>query len=458
MSGSFTLVHDHSTKFKRISSSMFKSVQAASVESDSETVHEPYLERACVLPVAVAHQDLHEDDIALPDDPTNAAGNILPAVHSPPRTSSSVASVTIDAETAANPGPSTDPVKQSDSAGTLGLHTSSLSLYSVQSDKSDISASASLPLQSESTRSLSRRATDGSFASINHPPTRDRRFALRRQAIYAEYGFQIAYPESDSEGPSRPREHGDPQAPTSSSSQPTLKKGHPGRSASAYVFSASAPHPTWSASTSGASLNSVIDAYAGSGTSSSSVRALGALPDLPHPHVSGSGSDTSLYLAQGDDKLDRLSVHAELLASDRNPLLDSGIVLKTSTPPLVLKKKSSQSQRSLPSCSFSPSTSTTSTAAVNGSAHRPSSFAAYSGPSTSNPDCTLEPWAPLQVVKRDSTDPLVLCVSVSPSDRVERLALWEEDRGHHPIVEALLREVDRAMEEWRRAVTVAAYF
>ena len=64
----------------------------------------------------------------------------------------------------------------------------------------------------------------------------------------------------------------------------------------------------------------------------------------------------------------------------------------------------------------------------------------------------------MQVVKRDSTDPLVLCVSVSPSDRVERLALWEEDRGHHPIVEALLREVDRAMEEWRRAVTVAAYF
>lgn len=468
ISGSFTLVHEQSSrKSNRLSSSMFELLSSPILESfhnkamEQEDVHAAPVEVGSASTLA----NISNADDALPDELSARSHdhdshplllpsqNLDPPVEYNPYPPSS------------NQQPSRESVKQSDSTDSMSLQNSSLSIYSVHS--SDCAeqvppSESSHYSHSESTRSLSRRTTGGSFMSYGTPSMKDRRFAIRRQAIYAEYGFEITLPESNSRAALlrqqlRESAHARPPLPgdraTISPSVSRLRKGHTARSASEYAFSASAPRSAWSASTSGASLNSVIEAYTGTDAGDGYAHA-----DLTYP--SGSSSCMALNLAQANDKLERFSVQDELIALDRNPLFDTHAVLKTSTPPLSSKKSSSRthSRQSLAQSlgrGVSPSVSTT---AVDGGSLRRTCCSTSSLGSTVElkEDSVRMSCAPLQVVKRDSMDPLVLCVPVSPSDRAERFALWEEEPGHHPIVEVLLREVDKAIEDWRRPWSVVA--
>ncbi|RPD62140.1 hypothetical protein L226DRAFT_571505 [Lentinus tigrinus ALCF2SS1-7] len=436
---SFTLVNEQSSKSKRFSS-MYKSAQETCepdiVESGEQILHAPLLQ---LLEPSLSSADVyenddmcdyaeHDDDDALCYHATDEECVLMdsPRIHdSLPDTRGE------DLHEDAVPS-FMSPEDARSSSSNRTLPDTSLSSYSVHSDRSDISVPR--PPPSDSMRSMmNRRATEMSFGSTtNLPSPRDRRFALRRQAIYAEYGFQIAFPESDSESSLR-------QAPHSPSKP--HKKGHAvgGRaaSASAYVFSAGAtgiPRSAWSTSTSGASLKSVAD-----------------LADAS-PYPSPLPSIVGLNLAQANDKLERFSVQEDLLASSRIAFAKDSGSMTTSTPALSLK---SRSLRSLaPNASgraggISPSLFST--------VETPGSTSTSLPVSVSRPQ-EAKPWTPLRLIKRDSSDPLVLCVPVAPRGRAERSAIWQEDPGHHPIVEALLGEVRRAIEEWKGICAVVIYF
>ena len=420
---SFTLVNEQSSKSHRFSS-MYKPTQDTFepmtgemceqiLEAPLLQVLEPSLEATGVgedeSMCEYARQETEDNNSEEEDEDEDSTG-----IH---KTSPEDRSV----DRYNNPSPE----KAQPSSSSHTLPDSSLSSYSVHSDRSDTSAPRPAP-SSDSMRSMmSRRATEMSFGSAtNLPSPRDRRFALRRQAIYAEYGFHIAFPESESGSSSR-------QAPPSPSR--SHKKGHAmgGRaaSASAYVFSASTSgvaHSAWSTSTSGASIKSVAE-----------------LADLTSPYPSPLPSSSGLNLAQATDKLERLSVQEDLLASSRIPFVNNLGSTRTCTLPSLksqpLRSNASGKTERIPPSSEAPRSIIR------------SAFVFGSRPQT-------EPWAPLRVVKRDSTDPLVLCVPVSASDRSERFAIWQEDPGHHPIVEALLGEVRKAIEEWKGIGAVSAYF
>lgn len=434
---SFTLVNEQSSKSKRFSS-MYNSMQDYCETDPAEEILEDALLLQSTEPSTtdvegdgkIHRYAGHDDDY----DGRDCASQDCAPVDSPLVSDSDLAQANSGEELHDYP-PSPEKARPSSSSHTL--QNSSLSSYSVHSDKSDKSeGSAPRPPPSDSMRSMmSRRATEMSFGSAyNMPSPRDRRFALRRQAIYADYGFQIAFPESDSDSSLRQGPH--PHSPT----KPPHKKGHAvgGRaaSASAYVFSASAtgiPRSAWSTSTSGASLKSAAD-----------------LADTASPYMSPLPSSSALNLAQANDKLERLSVQDDLLALSRIPFAttDDPGSLRTSTPPLSLKSRSLRLLAQDSSVMTSHSAPSASKADAHGSSG--SSLSVFRPPG--------KPWAPLRIVKRDSTDPLVLCVSVSPSDRAERFAIWHHEPGHHPIVEALLGEVRRAMEEWKGIGAAMGYF
>ncbi|TFK88074.1 hypothetical protein K466DRAFT_662586 [Polyporus arcularius HHB13444] len=429
---SYTLVNEQSSKSKRFSS-IYKSTQEF-YEIDDVAPTEQVLEDALLLQTSqpsasLADLEVGEEDTSYDDDYDHR-------VHASHEDRALVDSLLVDNPESASGGADNhhdcvpSPEKAQSSSSSHILLDSSLSSYSVHSDRSNNSAPR--PAPSDSMRSmLSRRATEMSFGSAyNLPSPSDRRFALRRQAIYADYGFQIAFPESDSDSSL-------PQGPHHHSPTKPHKKGHAvgGRaaSASAYVFSASdtgIPRSAWSTSTSGASLKSVTDPADGAS-----------------PYISPLPSRGALNLAQANDKLEGLSVQDGLLASSRLPLADAdGPGLKTSTPPLSLKS------RSLRWLAQDPSSRTSGISAVSAEVH------GSSGSSRCIPRPLERPWAPLCVTKRDSSDPLVLCLPVSRSDRAERFAIWQNEPGHHPIVEALLGEVRRAIEEWKGIGAVMVYF
>ncbi|KAI0751665.1 hypothetical protein C8Q80DRAFT_591190 [Daedaleopsis nitida] len=339
----------------------------------------------------------------------------------------------------------------SDSMTSTNLQESSLSSYSIDSGKPDTSGTH--PLVSHSTRSLARRATEGSFTSFNLPQTRARRFATRRQAIYAENGIQLAFPESDSESSLRQNNAppGLARPFTSSGSLSTSwskgGKGHPARSASEHAFAPAAPRSAWSASTSGASLQSVIDAY----TAPDADDVASAPPCLSDPIVLVPRPTATLDLAQANDKLAGFSARAELeddaVDQTHNPLMDNDDLLTTSTPAQKRPPQQRSRARSVSS-------------ARHDAPHLGSSAAesklelelVFKFPGPRGRTRAPVQWKPLGINKRDSTDPLVLCVPISPRDRAERLELWMEDPDHHPIMEEMLRQVEMAMKEWKQPV------
>ncbi|KAI0643594.1 hypothetical protein C8Q79DRAFT_1012175 [Trametes meyenii] len=268
-----------------------------------------------------------------------------------------------------------------------------------------------------------RRATAGSLDSPSpskQPPTRDRRkFALRRQAIYAEYGFQIALPDSDSE------------TSVKLLASPS-KRAMQGRTASAYVLSGSNSRSALSVSCSGlgASVPSLADSLSGSTGNDSLVDTDDALFAVGTPHC-----------AQATDRLERYSVQDDILGATRNPLLDTLADLTTSTP----QKSRSTSRRS---------------------------FASTQAPCAPVPDvpCLALPgkltapgnvWQPLCIQKRNPTTYAQpkeqQRIPLSKSERRARLSAYEVDHGHHPIMQALVDDVERAIEQWRWTAQLRVY-
>ncbi|KAI0773656.1 hypothetical protein C8Q74DRAFT_1265896 [Fomes fomentarius] len=203
ISGSFTFVHEQSSrKSKRLSSSMFDLLSSPILESfhnkamKQEDVHAAPVEVGSGSTLA----NVSNGDDALPDE-------LSVRSHDHDSHPLLLPSQRLDPPVEYNPYPSSsnqqpprESVKQSDSTDSMSLQNSSLSTYSVHSsDCAELPPSESSHYShSESTRSLSRRATGGSFMSYGTPSMKDRRFAIRRQAIYAEYGFEINLPESNS--------------------------------------------------------------------------------------------------------------------------------------------------------------------------------------------------------------------------------------------------------------------
>ncbi|KAI8984905.1 hypothetical protein BD414DRAFT_537360 [Trametes punicea] len=281
-----------------------------------------------------------------------------------------------------------------------------------------------------------RRATDSSLHSPTKPHTsgRNRRkFALRRQAIYAEYGFQIALP-SDSDS--------DPAVKVLRASpcpSPSKREGGQGqgRAASAYCALSS------SGSVSSAELSASVSASSSAG----SVETLAAA-------ASGDGLREALFTCLGpaplgglaNERLERLSVQDDILAATRNPLLDDEVIgLTTSTPP---SKSRSAGQRLLAASS-----------GMVGSGEAGSHLgdglltAAVAVPRMSSQTS----WAPLHLMGRSAAQRQHLMLSVSRSEWDARLSAWEVDPGHHPIVRDLIDEVDRAIEQWKWTVQLRTY-
>ncbi|KAI0352792.1 hypothetical protein OH77DRAFT_1408393 [Trametes cingulata] len=242
-----------------------------------------------------------------------------------------------------------------------------------------------------STSSNPERASESCSPSPSAlPPARDRRkFALRRQAIYAEYGFQIALPDSDSESSVKVL-----ASPSKRSAQ--------GRAASAYVLSGSNSRSALSVSTTGSVASETVS----------------------------SGYEDARF-GYANDRLERLSVQDDILAATRNPLLEEFAQLTTSTPPA---KSRSDSRHPLGTVSAVPC-----------------SRVAQSSTSRSQ-----QSWAPLRLRKKHNRHDVVpICVSTS--ERSARLSAWDVDPGHHPLIQDLIDEVDRAIEQWRWIMQLRTY-
>ncbi|KAI0829241.1 hypothetical protein BC628DRAFT_1417003 [Trametes gibbosa] len=296
-------------------------------------------------------------------------------------------------------------------------------------------------------------------------PNRDRRkFALRRQAIYAEYGFQIALPDSDS----------DSSVKFLASSPGTKGRSGQGRAASAYVVSSSHSgrlHSALSASASGAS--SVEDASS----------------HYPADGDEGDGDEDGRQLfgsahLNDVDRFGRFSVQDSILGATRIPRLDDFADVTTSTPPRSARSRAA-SHRSLgtglglgfgsspgasagssfdldSSCGLGLGSSSgfgsdihlsvTSTA-IWQPGHSPH-YAPGSAPKPLRLNAGQKrlPASQPKGLARES-----MCIPVSASERSARLSAWDFDPGHHPIVQDLLDEVDRALEQWRWIMKLRSY-
>nr|VWP00566.1 Alcohol oxidase [Ganoderma boninense] len=265
----------------------------------------------------------------------------------------------------------------------------------------------------------SRRATEGSFASLTSSDSRRRKFAVRRQAIYAEYGFKLAFPDSDSSSSIRHT-----HMPTSSS-RDFLETTGSSRATSAYVDSRS----VWSASTSAASIRSQMMQHDGESADEDDDEK----PEGPGSSIMPYPSARSLANLSN---VERFSVQDAFLSSSCNPLLDDHADLTTSTPPA---KPRSQTQHP---ASFKRITQLTSLPGVE--ARLPvSNTQVY----TCGPD--WHPWPPLRLSGVDAENGgSIIRRSSSTLERAQMFAKWQDDPGHHPIIQELLNAVDLAIREW----------
>ncbi|EIW62315.1 uncharacterized protein TRAVEDRAFT_45143 [Trametes versicolor FP-101664 SS1] len=325
-------------------------------------------------------------------------------------------------------------------------HTTSGSLYSNSSaytgyDRDDVSWPGRISVElARSDEALSEAAAPTPAPIPSSPPkptsARDRRkFALRRQAIYAEYGFQIALPDSGS----------DSSVKMLANSPQKSRTGRPQmRAASAYMSNSGSARSGLSSSTSSESRRRT---------------AAGADGDEDEMQLFGSANDV--------DRLGRFSVQEDIMAATRNPLLEDRAELRTSTPQRSAKGGSTGQRTVLGYGSLGPA----SLSGLGFDSGSPGSYLAaprdlvwHSGSSTSfgsgdaRQDDSDSPWAPLRIRKRMVPAHSELsCISVSASERNARWSAWEFDRGHHPILQDLLDEVDRALEQWTWLAQLRAY-
>ncbi|KAI0637604.1 hypothetical protein C8Q77DRAFT_376699 [Trametes polyzona] len=305
-----------------------------------------------------------------------------------------------------------------------------------------------------------------------------RKFALRRQAIYAEYGFQIALPDSDS----------DSSIKILASTPNKNKKGHQLRAASAYALPAS-----HSGSRAALPASASRDPSARARFAHISMGGVGdSVSDLAEED-----DDLALFGSANDvDRLGRLSVQDGLLSATRSPLslLEGLADLTTSTPPRSVHSKSlsASHSRSLvrdtlgPGAGLGLSLSPSPVLSPASRSHNGHGSIAGLGPTTylaapRNPglgplhpslstlrvpskdtQCTplrvykLSP-APFETNAHTQPKRQSVCMPVSTSERSARLSAWDFDPGHHPIVQDLLNEVDRALEQWRWILQLRAY-
>ena len=300
---------------------------------------------------------------------------------------------------------------------------SSSSMDSFVGGRPDTSASvysqpSGYPYDSLDSLATSKSATQDSLASSD---SRHRRFAARRRAIYAEYGFDLAFPDSDSSSSIRHT-----HIPTSSSKTFTGKGSN--RTASAYVPLRSA----WSASTSAASVRSQLQDPANGGSADEQD----SLPlNLPF-----SSSINLAYLA--NDKLERFSVQDSILNSSRNPLLEDQANFTTSTPAAKTRAHRSLAKLALDSLPDVP--------ALPDAVKRSTRFQLYSS------RFELQPWAPLQVAKLGSDSGSIFSQSSSTLERAQMFVKQRDDLDYHPIVKQLMDDVDQAILEWGRGCPVVA--
>ncbi|KAI0329909.1 hypothetical protein GY45DRAFT_1371155 [Cubamyces sp. BRFM 1775] len=347
---------------------------------------------------------------------------------------------------------------------------------------------------------VNRRATDTSLVSPSKKPaatssTRDRRkFALRRQAIYAEYGFQIALPDSDSESsvkllasPSR-KGRAVVQGRAASAEAYVTGAGLPG-SASRWAVEEvdeARCHLGLSLSGSAGSTGSLGAAAIRAGTGpdtgvgdtslAASESSASGGDDLRSRLFASTNSTMTLHGVLAHDRLERLSVQDDILGATRHTLADlnSGsdlasnadtAGLTTSTPPPSLVKGRAAERRTL-AMGISTSDSGTGYGSHLGfgsesgdcglSLHDNLQLLSATWQSSLRTPNTGTGWAPLRIVKRNPAPIQARALSrrekarlsVSRSERSARLSAWEVDPGHHPILRELIDEVDRAIEQW----------
>ncbi|KAM5540602.1 hypothetical protein V8D89_005633 [Ganoderma adspersum] len=270
----------------------------------------------------------------------------------------------------------------------------------------------------------SRRATEGSFASLTSSDSRRRKFAVRRQAIYAEYGFKLAFPESDSSSSIRHT-----HIPMSSSRD--FAEAASSRATSAYVDSRS----VWSASTSAASIRSqlqhdvVVDPAEQDGDE----------PRDPDQLIRPYPSARSLANLSN---VERFAVQDAFFSSSRNPLLDDHADIMTSTPPAKPRSQTQHPTSLKRITRLTPLPEVETSLPVSGK--RPTTNGHVYA-------CGLEwqPWPPLRlpgIVSEDGA--CIIRRSSSALERAQMFAKWQDDPGHHPIIQELLNAVDLAIREW----------
>ncbi|KAI0662819.1 hypothetical protein C8Q70DRAFT_1050544 [Cubamyces menziesii] len=453
-------------------------------ESEDEDVPSalPQCDAVVESPAQIASE---EPDIEFGDRP-DFLGNPVNSIHTPSASLESLMS-------ACNMLPQTDPQIPYDDSD--GRHT-----YSV------IPITALLPTATSSPK-VSRRATDTSLGSPSKKQavsgtgaTRDRRkFALRRQAIYAEYGFQIALPDSDSESSVK-------MLASPSKKGRAVVQGR-AASASAYVTGAATGlgagmlggGSRWALSESGPGTGSHLGlSLSGSAGSTGSLRGLtekdtgastgAADASLAVSESSASGGDDlrerlfvstnstmALHGVLAHDRLERLSVQDDILGATRHTLVDSNSGsdltshggLTTSTPPPSLVRARASERRTL-AVGISTSDSVAGFGSRLGLGSGPSVGSGEYGPSLHDnlqlltrrlgtpPDHEAQPDP--DPVARGAQPGEKARLSVSRSERSARLSAWEVDPGHHPILRELVDEVDRAIEQWRRVGQMRMYF
>ncbi|OSD01696.1 hypothetical protein PYCCODRAFT_1468284 [Trametes coccinea BRFM310] len=342
-------------------------------------------------------------------------------------------------------------------------------------------ASASTSVLPSPSPKANRRATDGDLPSPTKPSSaggKRRKFALRRQAIYAEYGFQIALPpdpDSDSAAVKVLRASPGPSPNKRAGGRGGHKHGSGGAGRAAAAYSAlsssgsvarlggsslSASASASSSLGSGlAALQVHSDSLAGSGSSSG-----GTYRDALFASLGSSGTLHGA-LAHVNDRLERLSVQEDILGARRNPFLEQDDLEEgvcTSTPSAKTRTLTARAKDAGKCFLVAYSGADHSEDLQSGAlaAHLDDNFwtgTAQGGSSVSSlNDCQ---WTPLRITPQKLVSPvnLSLSLSVSRSERSARLSAWDVDPGHHPIVQELIDEVERAIEQWRWILQMRVY-
>ncbi|KAH9921567.1 uncharacterized protein BXZ73DRAFT_104450 [Epithele typhae] len=262
---------------------------------------------------------------------------------------------------------------------------------------------------SESVQTLSRRATlDGSSASFPHTP---RKFALRRQAVYADANLSIGpFPDSDSD--SSFKQH---------SSASKMSRGH------AHTVSdfALPPSSAWSASTSVNSIRSDLEEPVAPQIRSTTLN--DAVSSRTHVfHYSVPAIDLQSLPLAPERLIDGFSGNLDLplstLACDDDFMpRELALGVLTSTPPPEPRTRSRSRRRSRSRAARSS---------------KPAQILLSTVDSTDNLLRLYQrdwaPWAPLSVTKK---------AAFRPSRTAPR-------GGRSPVVEHLMEQLDKAIAEW----------